>query len=153
LAAFRFDPKVNYQFTPTLTKAVSLYDLHTAGLDANSNYSRISYAIPFGFHLKSVIKRKYLLDFSVSWRYTFSDFIDDMGQPGVYRDKAYFDNLFGDEMLYGMKKADVALDIHNSNTPEVYYNPGSFRGGSNTDWYFITGVSFTYIKPYFKKSK
>lgn len=131
---------------------VSLYDYHTAGLEPQ--YSRTNVCIPFGIHIKSVIKEKLLLDFSFTWRYTFTDFIDDFGQPGEYRDLAYFEKYFPDNELVpntDVRKADVAFDLHNSLTPEKYHKNGSFRGGVNNDWYIITGVTITYIQPKVKR--
>ncbi|MFY0674976.1 MAG: hypothetical protein JXQ87_16365 [Bacteroidia bacterium] len=128
---------------------INLYDYRTAGLPLDQNYSRAALCIPFGLHIKSIIKNRVLLDFSFTWRATFSDLIDDFGEPGVYRDYEYFVEAFKDNpTLPGtdIKRADVAYDYHRSLNP-TYHRVGSNRFGSFNDWYIITGVTLTYIRP------
>jgi hypothetical protein len=132
---------------------INLYDYRTAGLPLDQNYSRAAICIPFGLHVKSIVKKRVLLDFSFTWRATFTDLIDDFGEPGVYRDYSYFEEAFKDNpTLPGtdIKRADVAFDYHRSLNP-TYHKVGSNRFGSFNDWYIITGVTLTYIKPRFKK--
>ncbi|MBI3143647.1 MAG: hypothetical protein HYZ16_12550 [Bacteroidetes bacterium] len=151
VCGFRYHPKTLYTFG-TKTQEVSLYSLRTAGLPSE-NYSLISYGIPFGFHLKTVVKRRYLLDFIVSWRYTFTDFIDDFGEPGLYQDYAYFEKIFANSEMNGELMRDVAYNLHGSKNPDIYHKVGGNRHGSATDWYFVTGLSISYIKPNEKKVK
>jgi hypothetical protein len=157
--AFYFNPTTTYQFNDGTVRKVSLYSLQTAG--TVDPYSRVDFCVPFGFHLKSVVSKKYLLDVSVSWRYTFTDMIDDFGEPGYYRSHDYYKSLFGDQKYFPNDptatdlKADVAFNLANSNTPEKYYREGQEKWGSTNsqDWYFVIGVTLSRIKPNEKKVK
>ncbi|MGB0431522.1 MAG: DUF6089 family protein [Bacteroidia bacterium] len=156
---FYFNPMgfSDYLYANGFTRSesmISLYDYRTAGLPLDQNYSKTSLCIPFGVHIKSIVKNKLLLDFSFTWRATFTDMIDDFGEPGVYQEYEYFEQAFANDPYVNgtsIKKADVAFDYHNSLTPENYYKPGSNRFGSFNDWYIITGVTISYIKSRDKK--
>lgn len=157
LGYFYFNPQgySNYLadrgFSPS-ESWINLYDYRTAGLPLDQNYSKASLCIPFGLHIKSIVKRRLLLDFSFTWRAAFTDLIDDFGKPGSYRDYEYFEEAFkNNPTLPGtdIKRADVAYDYHRSLNP-TYHRVGSNRFGSFNDWYIITGVTITYIKPRLK---
>lgn len=93
-----------------------------------------------------------MVDMSISWRYTFTDFIDDFGEPGIYRDKSFFDNKFGNQtMANGVRTADVAYELHRTRNPDAYHKVGANRSGASNDWYIVAGLSITYIKERNKK--
>lgn len=147
LGAFHFNP---YGDNPlddaynTEPDYISLYNYNTAGL--NQPYSRYAFCIPFGIHLKTIVKKKTLLDFFVVWRYTGTDMIDDVGNPSIYKDEADFRALAPSGTYKDFSKADIAYAIHQSKSPDKYYRVGRDRGGHKiNDWYVIWGVSLSYI--------
>lgn len=152
VGAFMFDPYVMYQHDSWDAPArISLRDYHVAGLrtedGAPYEIPTYSWTVPFGFHLKTILKRRYMLNMFVSWRYTFTDMIDNVGTPSYYVEQSYFDEVFsGSPEINGVPKSEIAFDLHDSKTPEDYYAPGVVRGGfNNNDWYMVVGVKFSYI--------
>lgn len=150
VGAFMFDPYVMYEHPSwSAPKRISLRDYHVAGLD--EPIPGYSWCVPFGFHLKTIVKRRFMLDLFVSWRYTFTDMLDNVGAPSYYVDEQFFiDKFQGADPIEGVSKAEIAFDLHDSNTPERYYqlNPDEpvVRGGfNNNDWYMIWGIKFSHI--------
>lgn len=138
IGAFYFHPQL---YVDSLDNFVSLYRIGTTGQWHPDNkydfnrYNLFSISIPVGFHLKFVIKKRWIADAFVSWRYTFTDNIDDVGGQ-LYPESV--DDL----------KAQHPLDktfreiVDNAAAPNPnYFKPGIARGNANiTDWYIITGI-------------
>ena len=145
IGAFHFNPYADNPLDNSTTPDyISLYNYNTAGL--NSPYARYAYCIPFGIHLKTIVKKKTLVDFFVMWRFTGTDMIDDVGTPSVYRDEADFKSFAPTGDYNGFSKADIAFAIHQSKNPEKYHRVGDPRGGHGiNDWYVVWGVSLSYI--------
>jgi len=117
---------------------VKLRDLKTEG-QANP-YSKVGICIPTGLGFYFTKKRKYRLGWEMSWRLTFSDYIDDIST--VYANPADL-------------TSQAAIDLANrhdevAGNPDVpdarYYAPGEKRGDSNdNDTYFYMGFSYSYV--------
>lgn len=103
-------------------------------------YSKIGVCIPVGLGFYFTQKRKYRFGWEVSWRLTFTDYIDDIST--VYADPA-------------LLSSDMARDLANrhdevSGNPDVpadaFYEPGQKRGdSSDNDTYFYMGFSYSYV--------
>ena len=120
-SGFTYNPKVGN---------VSLRDLGTEGQKADSSeYSKVAFAIPFGFGFKYSITKK--LGIAVEWglRKTFTDYIDDVSTT-YYLDGQYID------------PSDQATFLSD---PTLDHEPGMQRGNPETnDWYAFTGITITY---------
>ena len=123
-SVFTYNPKVG---------DVSLRDIGTEGQNegyiGRKPYSKVSFAIPFGFGFKYSITKK--LGLAVEWglRKTFTDYIDDVSTT-------YY--LFGSNI----DPSDQAAFLSDPNRD---HEPGMQRGNSETnDWYAFTGITITY---------
>ncbi len=80
-----------FSFNPTTDINGQIYNLQALGtegqglLGADDYYSLVSVAIPFGFGLKVNIGKRVSLGAEWGMRYTFTDYLDDVG--GVYYDQ------------------------------------------------------------------
>ncbi len=103
-------------------------------------YSKIGVCIPVGLGFYFTQKRKYRFGWEVSWRLTFTDYIDDIST--VYADPSAL-------------SSQAAIDLANrhgelGNDPSVpigaFYEPGQKRGdSSDNDTYFYMGFSYSYV--------
>jgi len=147
LGAFMFNPYVMYQHeTWDKPYRISLRDYRVSGADTKT--PTYTWCLPVGFHLKTILKQRFMVDMFISWRWTATDLLDDVGNPGVYRDAAWYDSQFGGSTFEGVRRSEIALDLHDSQTPGKYYESfiGHDRGGfNNNDWYTIWGVKVSYI--------
>jgi hypothetical protein len=106
-------------------------------------YSKFGVAIPLGIGMDYTIGRKTRIGLEFSWRYTFSDYLDDVST--VYADPSSFEN---DEI--GKKLSNRRGEITN-NDPKVVaspdqYLPGQKRGNPNAnDSYLLVSVSYGYV--------
>lgn len=117
---------------------VKLRDLKTEG--QAKAYSKVGVCIPVGLGFYFTKKRKYRLGWEVSWRMTFTDYIDDIST--VYANPSDL-------------TSQAAIDLSNrhdevAGNPDVpddrYYAPGEKRGdSSDNDTYFYMGFSYSYV--------
>jgi len=109
-------------------------------------YSRVQIAIPFGIGVKYRIDRRWDIGFEITWRKTFTDYLDDVSSS--YADK-------GDLSLEAAILSDRSAETGNypvlegpNGYPHVrgYGLKGDQRGDvSDKDWYITTGVTLSYI--------
>lgn len=152
---------------------VKLRPLQTEG----KAYSPIGVAIPFGLGFRYKLAKNWDLAFEVGWRYTFTDYLDDVSS--TYGDPMKMSAL---GRLMSFKSAYITdptvatgavtpvLDP-NGNTialPDgqilqtidsyggeyvttsdgsVKWKSDDLRGDKNKDWYIVTGLHLTYIPP------
>ena len=132
LAGMYFMPKARYE-----GKYISLRPLGTEGqtLNGGKAYSPFTVAIPFGLGVKMSLNRRMNIGFECGFRYTFTDYLDDIS--GVYP------NI--DELV---KQNPVAAEM-SYRTPQYYgkklENPvGQLRGDkAKYDIYYFIGGSLT----------
>lgn len=132
-------------------------------------YSLHQIAIPVGVGFKYKLGKNWDLAFEIGWRFTLTDYLDDVS--GVYTDRDLlrqekgelavtmsdrtWEALQRDPALY-----DFALNrqgfVNKDNSPYNgsgygYLNswtiPGGQRGDPNKDWYIVTGFHLIYIFP------
>ena len=137
-----FNPKAQYQ-----GKWYALQPLGTEGqglqqYPERDMYNRISTVYPAGLELVFTHKPNlYKIGLELGWRWTFSDYIDDVS-------KTYVD---ADDIKAARGPVAAALsnqtaEITNNGIDLAQFVPGSKRGDSgNHDTYFFTFVNFTYI--------
>lgn len=111
-------------------------------------YKRLQFAIPVGLGVKYKIDKRWDIGFEITWRKTFTDYIDDVS--GVYADK-------GDLSPVAAVLSDRSADAINAGREiqqdaSGYYHlrgyglKGNQRGDtSDKDWYITTGINLTYI--------
>lgn len=133
VGAFLHGPKTIYEGS-----WVKLRDLKTEG--QATPYSKVGICIPTGLGFYFTKKRKYRIGWEMSWRLTFTDYIDDISS--VYADPSVLES-------------QAAIDLANRHdevegNPDVpaygHYEPGEKRGdSSDNDTYFYMGVSYSYV--------
>lgn len=103
-------------------------------------YSRVGFAVPVTAGFYYTIKKKDRIGFEISWRTTFSDYLDDVST--VYA----ADSLLSPEAAAVANRTDE-LDID----PEVYANPNNYRAGekrgdpTHNDSYFTTTIYYSKV--------
>jgi hypothetical protein len=84
IAGFAFNPKAKYE-----GKKYNLHDLGTEGQNVEGGpepYKLTSLAIPMGIGFKYYLTRNWNVGFEAGFRYTYTDYIDDVG--GLYFDNS-----------------------------------------------------------------
>ncbi len=98
---------------------ISLQPLGTEGQTANGNnnkYSRFSVCIPYGLGMKIGITRKWDFGFEYGFRYTLTDYIDDVGT-------SYYDNKSIVDANGGSPTAGWLADKHLTSDPSQDFGP------------------------------
>jgi hypothetical protein len=131
LSAFMYDPKSMYN-----NHLVKLKPLDTEGKKLSekkkSTYSLIQFAIPIGGGLKFNLSEKYIVGVNLSFRYTFTDYLDDVStsyyDPGILSQQ------------YGEISANMSDRSSEVNSEKVGFM-GKQRGRSDLkDWYIFGGI-------------
>lgn len=145
---------------------VALRPLQTEG----KSYSPIQIVIPFGIGIRYKLSQRVDLGFDVGYRYTFSDYIDDVS--GNYAHPSSLSSQLSRDMADRTNEtfgADTGLNrtqdvvriltgFGKTNASDPNYNPfsasedignkyrGSRRGNpKDNDWYLTTGFHISYI--------
>ena len=143
LGGFFFNPRAKFVGNATYAgdnKWYSLQSLGTEGQGQSGNrkpYSRINMCIPMGIGAKYNITRTVAISLEYGFRYTFTDYIDDVS--GVYADPAkvkaanggdgdaaaYFANPSvavqdGDKVIYKGRRGFIGEQRGNSNSNDTY---------------------------------
>lgn len=171
LGVFHHNPKAYYEHgsRPGLDPAndiptgwYELQPLGTEGQYAYKNgtyptpYSRLQIAIPFGLGARYKIDRYLDVSLEVSWRKTFTDYLDDVSSSFV--DKSMFLNDYGGSndkasAILSDRSAESGFNTAKDPSGTVYdIVPGygtsknTYRGDdSGKDWYITTNISLSYI--------
>ncbi|RZJ88246.1 MAG: hypothetical protein EOO60_11305 [Hymenobacter sp.] len=122
-------------------KWVDLQQFQTEGV----NYSKVSFAIPFGAGVRYRINRNLDASFEIGLRKTFTSYLDDVS--GSYApasvtapkgdDAKYFAGYAGG--TYGQGITNTSTGLGSSFTPTQQ------RGNGKDDWYTVSGFSLNYI--------
>jgi hypothetical protein len=141
VGAFLHGPKTIYEGS-----WVKLRDLKTEG--QATPYSKIGVCIPVGLGFYFTKKRKYRIGWEMSWRLTFTDYIDDIST--VYADPS----LLESQAAIDLANRRDELGDDPSVPHEDHYRPHTEdgvmvfpkRGDSNdNDTYFYMGFSYSYV--------
>jgi len=134
---FYFNPYTIYN-----KEKVYLQPLGTEGqnlLGKDNRYSRMSVSIPFGIGYKYKISSKMYISFEIGFRYSFSDYIDDVS--GSYPDLNLLRAANGD---LPANLSDRSIETEGKYKSEV----GMDRGDVHLkDWYVISGFSLVFQIP------
>jgi hypothetical protein len=122
---------------------VELRKLHTEGQGlpgGSKKYSRFSVCVPFGVYYKITINKQITFGLELSWRTTFTDYIDDVG--GTYYDNKELALAYGD---VSAQMADRNLGkIPGATAPDGSGAPAQ-RGDREKDSYLSLEVTFGYV--------
>jgi hypothetical protein len=140
---FNFNPKANLNGTD-----LELQPLGTEGQGSTTYNDREKYAltqicIPFGIGFKKKISQQLSIGLEFGARYTFTNYLDDVG--GVYGDA----NVIGRSNGEAAKKLSDRSGELTSDGNNVF-NDGDLRSNKTSDIsdiYFMGGITFTYIFP------
>lgn len=168
LAVFHHNPKAYYENGSRGLAAeddiptgwYALQPLGTEGQYAEggnypSPYSRIQIAIPFGVGIRYRVDRLWDLSLEVSWRKTFTDYLDDASTS--FANKQDILNGGGENPKAAAILSDRSAESGYSTVPDPSGTPydrvpgygtsdDTWRGNSSDlDWYITTNLSVNYI--------
>lgn len=136
IAAFRFDPKAEYN-----GESIRLQPLGTEGqglADRPAPYALTSFSIPFGLGIKYAVTDKLNVGLEVGTRLAFTDYLDDVS--GTY--------LSYPELLAGNGELAAALGNRSGELlggEPVLVPTGTQRGDNHLrDWYLMTGLTLSW---------
>ncbi|MEZ4722063.1 MAG: DUF6089 family protein [Flavobacteriales bacterium] len=117
---------------------IALQPLKTEG--QSKPYSKMQACIPLGIGLFYTFSRVHRFGWNLSWRYTFTDYIDDIS--GQYPDPATLD---GNALLLSNRTSEVANDPLAVDLAQ-YYVKGGVRGNPDSkDSYLLMSFTYSYV--------
>ncbi len=171
LAYFHHNPKTRVDFKDgSGEQVVELRDFSTEGQgtgidNASKKYSLHQIAIPIGLGIRYKVSKQVDLAFEIGWRFTFTDYIDDIGGKYVNKQELYAatgdiksvllsDRSWeqsGDTKLVSPRYTEYFGDSTNAYTFMTVGGPpnGDARAkdSGRNDAYIITGLHLMYIIP------
>lgn len=136
LAVFRFNPEAQLD-----NDWYSLQPLGTEGQGLPGNptrYSLTEFAIPMGLGVKFAATEYWNISWEIAFRYTFTDYIDDVS--GTYEDRDVLIATYGNEDAANLANRQAELT-----GGEPVNIPGASRGNaSSSDMFVFTGITFSY---------
>lgn len=160
------NPKALYRDSTGKKEWIKLQNLHTEGqgtVGYEKPYSLVSVVIPFGLGLRYKINAKFDVSAELGFRYTFSDYLDDIG--GNNADPAVFaDNPLAGSLAYryaepksarrehdrtaGLQKFLGVQDAADVSAALAGFNPAALpRGNTYKDTYLTGMIHVHYILP------
>jgi len=122
---------------------VKLKPLHTEGQGlpgGPKQYSNFSVCIPLGIYYKAVINKQWSVGVELSWRKTFTNYIDDVGIS--YYDSTALVNAYG-PLAEAM--ADPSLGILSGASKPSADGTAAQRGDNEYDSYVSLQITFGYV--------
>ncbi len=117
----------------------NLRPLKTEGQD--QPYPKISFAIPNGAGFFFSYKNKYRFGFELSWRHTFTDYLDDVST--TYPDPEELDSELARKLS---NRTDEVYAEDKDLPPRANYGPGQKRGDPNhTDSYVMANITVGFV--------
>ena len=159
------NPKASYVDTTGKKEWIKLQAQHTEGQGTEGYakpYSLVSVVIPFGIGLRYKINAKFDISAELGFRYTFSDYLDDVGgnnaDPAVFQDPTALSLAYrygepttarkGHDRTPGLQKFFNAPDAASLSAALATVNPFSMpRGNSYKDTYMTGMIHIHYILP------
>jgi hypothetical protein len=137
-SVFYNDPTTKYNGTKYRLEYVGTEGQKSTDVqNRTKGYNSYAFGIPFGMGIKYAINQNWALNFEVSSRYVFSDFLDDVS--GVYPDVS--------QISYYENGVNIGAFIYDKSaeTGNKTGIPGKQRGtSSENDRFLFVGVSLTY---------
>lgn len=127
-------------------KWVALRPLATEG----NKYSFIQYSLPVGIGFYYTFKRKHRIEWEFNWRFTNTDYLDDVS--GQVPDRS---DLSEEALNTGYRSDEITERPKGMPSAKVYNKAGQPRGNSKKyDKYFTSLVSYKYVmKGKYKNAK
>ena len=129
-AGFLYEPRTQYN-----QNIIKLAGLDTEGVHLESNksaYSLYQFAIPLGGGIKFKVNKSINLTISYGFRYTFTDYLDDVST--TYYNIDILQNAYG----------PIASELSDRSSTSIGYD-GKQRGRPDLiDWYMFTGVGLSF---------
>ena len=134
-------------------------DVKSTLAGVGKSYSKFRVSVPLGVGFRYKISKMWDLSFEIGWRYTFFDYLDDIGETqyiSLAKDNHFDKSLLGgpNDLAVILHDRSVTSDITTVTTDaKGYQYSNSFAGGTNAgvrgnsehDWYIVTGFHLTYI--------
>ena len=131
---FHVNPKTTFGNQTFVLQEIGTEGQQIGDLTGLKPYNLIQPAIPIAFGFKKWLRNKWNLSFEVGYRFTFTDYIDDVG--GVYVNE----NFFGSSSVTA-RLADRSEEVSTFPVGEA----GKQRGDSvGNDAYIFSSLTLTY---------
>lgn len=135
-----------FSFNPQTSYNDEIYELHSLGTEGQGleggpkPYSLTSAAIPFGIGIKATIGRYFAIGAEWGMRWTFTDYLDDVG--GRYYDNDALRANYGNLVADLADRSPEILDVEGNPLP--YHVAGHARGNETTnDAYSFACITLT----------
>lgn len=100
----------------------------------NRGYDQYAFAIPYGFGVKVGLSQNWAINFEVSSRLTFTDYIDDVS--GKYPDS--------DDVNYFVNGTNIGLDLYDRSDLNIGVLDKQRGTSKDKDRFMFVGISMTY---------
>lgn len=133
LSVFRFNPKAQLDGKWYDLQQLGTEGQETAKFNEREPYSLTQIAIPFGFGYKQALNKHWSVGFEAGFRYTFTDYIDDVSTTYVNSNilastngavSARLSNRTGEVLEDGPRELDSQDQRGNSTTNDAYHFVG-----------------------------
>lgn len=156
IAVFTHNPQAEYNGEWHDLQPLSTEGQNVPGIDKKS-YGLVQVAVPAGIGFKYKLGKKWDLSFEIGWRFTTTDYLDDVGSE--YADPALLQQHRGnlavalaDRSVEGYQSGTTTatvedLGLWNGSDVSGYGQAGDQRGDlkGRNDWYIVTGFQLTRI--------
>jgi hypothetical protein len=160
LGVFWNNPKTEFKGQWVALQPLGTEGQNIDGLGVDGRYSKIQVEFPIGIGVRYKLNRLWDIAFEIGWRFTTTDYIDDVS--GNYVDKAKLGSIDSDVYLLSDRSLERPLPGVTDNyqftrtvdgTTHTYYSGygNSFgpqpnkRGDANRDWFVVSAFHLTYI--------
>jgi hypothetical protein len=138
LGAFSFDPYTYYQGQKVYLRPLGTEGQDLAGYPDRKSYSNMAFCIPMGVGIKYSITPQFNIGFEVTYRFTTTDYLDDVSKTYVGADKF---PLLPD----GNPSLSRALQDRSNETGPLIGSEGKQRGYANQkDGYVIAELTLAF---------
>lgn len=147
VGVFNFNPKTNYAGREFELQPRGTEGQQTTEYNEKRKYELTQFCIPFGFGVKKRLGDRLTLGVEVGARYTFTNYIDDVG--GTYANRNVVERFYGVEAgALSDRSGERNVQVVNGQpTPIPLFVSGDRRSNKRfdvNDLYFFGGITLTY---------
>lgn len=147
IGVFNFNPKANLDGKEFELQPLGTEGQQTTEYNEKRKYDLTQFCIPFGVGVKKRLTDRLTLAIEVGARYTFTNYIDDVG--GTYANRNVVDRFYGEEAgALSDRSGERNVQIVNGEATRVpLFASGDRRSNKRfdvNDFYFFGGITLTY---------
>jgi hypothetical protein len=147
IGVFNYNPKTNYDGKVYELQPRGTEGQQTTEYNEKRKYDLTQFCIPFGFGVKKRLTDRLTLGIELGARYTFSNYLDDVG--GTYANRNVVERFYGVEAgALSDRSGERNVQIVNGEPVQVpLFASGDRRSIKRfdiNDFYFFSGITLTY---------